>query len=287
MSLCNKPLASCFTCIIFQLKPVRSLDSLRPAWSGRLRHGPPPCIVPTECQVSQNETSKPESSLSVDQTPPDGTCDQIISQFPITVPRPVFQNPAPDVRKTLSTESSINFLVSNEPPLVSPHVSSLQRHYNAIHDSRCDRHPLHGLSTLINPTNPFIENMLDSFNVHDTADKENGTLEHKSIISEDSFKIDNQFARYNLIHANNSNTNNTISQVEDPFDTSQVHIPSLSSSSILIPDNPKQPRDTYPIAQLNTQLRSAQEKVNITKHYKFFSFFFIIIFSLVQWIHLE
>lgn len=29
----------------FQLKPVRSLDSLRPAWSGHLRHGPPPSTV--------------------------------------------------------------------------------------------------------------------------------------------------------------------------------------------------------------------------------------------------
>lgn len=36
------------SCIIFQLKPVRSLDSLRPAWSGRLRHGPLPKSNPYE-----------------------------------------------------------------------------------------------------------------------------------------------------------------------------------------------------------------------------------------------
>lgn len=29
----------------FQLKPVRSLDSLRPAWSGHIRHGPPPSTI--------------------------------------------------------------------------------------------------------------------------------------------------------------------------------------------------------------------------------------------------
>ncbi|KAG7207194.1 hypothetical protein KM043_008879 [Ampulex compressa] len=35
------------------LKPVRSLDSLRPAWSGHLRHGPPPStIITNPCKIS-------------------------------------------------------------------------------------------------------------------------------------------------------------------------------------------------------------------------------------------
>lgn len=51
----------------FQLKPVRSLDSLRPAWSGHLRHGPPPSTVivnPSEASSAKTSSRLPHSFLN-------------------------------------------------------------------------------------------------------------------------------------------------------------------------------------------------------------------------------
>ncbi|XP_076670466.1 uncharacterized protein LOC143369894 isoform X2 [Andrena cerasifolii] len=47
------------------LKPVRSLDSLRPAWSGHLRHGPPPSTVtdPIETTSAKSLSNVPSSTL--------------------------------------------------------------------------------------------------------------------------------------------------------------------------------------------------------------------------------
>ena len=49
----------------FQLKPVRSLDSLRPAWSGHLRHGPPPSTVtnPIETTSAKSLSNDPSSTI--------------------------------------------------------------------------------------------------------------------------------------------------------------------------------------------------------------------------------
>lgn len=47
----------------FQLKPVRSLDSLRPAWSGHLRHGPPPSTVITNPREASSAKSVFSSSF--------------------------------------------------------------------------------------------------------------------------------------------------------------------------------------------------------------------------------
>ncbi|XP_057328451.1 DENN domain-containing protein 1B-like isoform X1 [Microplitis mediator] len=46
------------------LKPVRSLDSLRPAWSGRLRHGSPPSVPSNDTLPNQNYQSAPLSFKS-------------------------------------------------------------------------------------------------------------------------------------------------------------------------------------------------------------------------------
>lgn len=48
----------------FQLKPVRSLDSLRPAWSGHIRHGPPPSTIITNPTVTSSIKTTPCSSYS-------------------------------------------------------------------------------------------------------------------------------------------------------------------------------------------------------------------------------
>ncbi|XP_006566784.1 DENN domain-containing protein 1A isoform X2 [Apis mellifera] len=47
------------------LKPVRSLDSLRPAWSGHIRHGPPPSTIITNPTVSSIKTTSCSSYSTV------------------------------------------------------------------------------------------------------------------------------------------------------------------------------------------------------------------------------
>lgn len=247
-------------CIIFQLKPVRSLDSLRPAWSGRLRHGPPPCTVTaSECEVSQT----PKFASPTVDAYHNGTRDRKFSKSARSTTLPS-KSPLTKL-KTLSSPSSTTF----EDELVSSNLSS--RNSAEVENSHADRH-FYGGPGFINPTNPFIHNMLDSFKAQESFDKDNNTLEFKSIISENPVVIDNPFAGYKSTpdftissQTNNSgNLKNLILQVEDPFDTSQIQIPSDPSRPILVPANPKRPRDTCPFAQLNPEVRSAQDKVNMT-----------------------
>ncbi|XP_011864282.1 PREDICTED: DENN domain-containing protein 1A isoform X1 [Vollenhovia emeryi] len=57
------------------LKPVRSLDSLRPAWSGHLRHGPPPSTVITDSR-KVSSTKQILFSSSSHPLPPNNSINQ-------------------------------------------------------------------------------------------------------------------------------------------------------------------------------------------------------------------
>ncbi|KAK0089989.1 hypothetical protein PV325_004122 [Microctonus aethiopoides] len=126
------------------LKPVRSLDSLRPAWSGRLRHGSPSFIPTSDKIIGQNTKSfirlpKKNVDLNLDDA------------------------------KELSSSSSSSLL------FLSPNIK--QKEFLSIEKSTLPHSveeyekPHNNMNTnykFINPTNPFIniESILEQYNEH-------------------------------------------------------------------------------------------------------------------------
>lgn len=85
--------------ITFQLKPVRSLDSLRPAWSGRLRHGPPPSTVVTN-----------SSAAFPNQSHPTTPCPKKVMCHQFNIPRTIADhNVIPNARQLPSPNSFTPF----------------------------------------------------------------------------------------------------------------------------------------------------------------------------------
>lgn len=177
----------------FQLKPVRSLDSLRPAWSGRLRHGSPSSIPPTD--AIQKSPKNPHYLI-----PP---CSQ-------TIPSKLAKKCERVVKPKKIDEPRIKSSVANE---------------------------------YINPvtiTNPFA----------------NGTVSPVNPFRNDLFQVDDEAKVTN-----------------DPFDTSQVHLPTLLPKTSIDAPNASTSGNTLP--SLKPDLCSTKVKVI---HVHFFSLFFYTVF---------
>ena len=121
------PISERMSCVTFQLKPVRSLDSLRSAWSGRLRHGPLPY------SFSQNSTDIPPKPKSLPDPPRELLSNQVFD------------------------------LYSNKFPQNSESNSNLQSKKDYLNSQLVDTTPLINISPVkpknrneyINPSNPF------------------------------------------------------------------------------------------------------------------------------------
>lgn len=173
------------SCVTFQLKPVRSLDSLRPAWSGRLRHGPLPY------SLSQNSTDIPPKPKSMPDPP----------------------------RELLSNQ--VSDLYSNKFPQNSESNSSLQRKKDFLNSQLVDTSPLINISPdapknaethheYINPSNPFANKQVlkSKINGEVFGSEKEGKVSDK-LLCKDPFEADS------LVK----------SSLQDPFDTSRVLIP--------------------------------------------------------------
>lgn len=247
-------------CITFQLKPVRSLDSLRPAWSGRLRHGPPP---------NPSSTQNP-SPYEHYQLPKHSTPIAVTSKDPY---------PSPPAPRTASVDAA----QLNDQKSTSS--NSLEMKSSNSSKLRKDKAPLIGLSSVrpnsapsetkssdvshefVNPTNPFVSHGNFEFESVDgslkvkTDSVVDGSKEVEPSVNklrtEDPFELYSNPSTLNEIYSNQS--------LSDPFDTSQVLNPFGFPNPLFRTDNHKLPIDS-PSSLKNIDSCSAHAKVNVTSH---------------------
>lgn len=249
------------SCINFQLKPVRSLDSLRPAWSGHLRHGPPPSIVITNpCEVSSTKpTSSSSRPLLLDNstikrsnvTPDTGASAKT---FPFDPSTTKSNKTLKEVHKTslLPVVSSTQYNQTVDP---NRFLHEIQVHNNLIETVVNSQSCLHVKESAKSEEN--ISSRDERFNSKDILTNADATT---SIW--DSEPFDKTFKTSNFLHEVNEN---------DPFDTSRVFTPTYLQTPLFkstIPSIPVQFHHPLP-HPFNTTSCSAHAKVNIIVHYIF------------------
>ncbi|XP_014480888.1 PREDICTED: DENN domain-containing protein 1C isoform X2 [Dinoponera quadriceps] len=233
------------------LKPVRSLDSLRPAWSGHLRHGPPPSIVITNpCEASSTKpilsSFRPfpaDDSLKRSNTTPDNT-SAAAKPFPFN---------------SLTAKSSKTVKEADKTSLLP--VSSTS--YDQTADPGRFLHEIHVHDNLM-------ETVANSLSC--TRDKDNAKSGEKVSSRDDKFNsqdiftntdpttsiwdsepFDKTFKTSNFLHEVNEN---------DPFDTSKVFMPTYLQTPLFkstIPSIPVQFHHPLP-HPFNTTSCSAHAK---------------------------
>ncbi|XP_011349321.2 DENN domain-containing protein 1B isoform X2 [Ooceraea biroi] len=225
------------------LKPVRSLDSLRPAWSGHLRHGPPPSTVITN--PSEVPSKKPisfSSSSSSRSLLPDNSVDgskgfalnSLAAKSNKTV-REIDKTsllPTPPASHNRSTESN-RFLHEVHNDLIKPLVNVL---------SSCD---------------PGKEN---------TKSEKGFSLNNKEFNSTDIFVNTDSIPSVwdSEPFDRPSKTSNFLHEVneDDPFDTSKVFTPTFLHTAPLFKSTvPSMPAQFHPLPHpFNTTSCSAHAK---------------------------
>ncbi|XP_034193078.2 DENN domain-containing protein 1A isoform X2 [Osmia lignaria lignaria] len=187
------------------LKPVRSLDSLRPAWNGHMRHGPPPNPVVTNPIVtssSQTISSNPHSTLIslVDQSNVTlNTNDNINTQTSVNKTYP-FDSLALKVNKAGEEIDK-----SSEESVHNAHSS------NFLHEFTEHNTSLYSQNTDINHCKNGFENCSENTEIYPDDVFTNYNLD----VTKHSFDkcLKNFNSRFHL-------------KENDPFDTSKVFIPS-------------------------------------------------------------
>lgn len=230
----------------FQLKPVRSLDSLRPAWSGHLRHGPPPSnIITNPRKIS---SVKPILLSSFHPLPVNNLFNQSkVSTFnSITANRIV-----KEVDKTsllLTSPTSYNQVVE---PLPNRFLRELHIHNDlmrsVINSSSCD----HENENVKSEEKFSFNKKFNSKDIFAHTDSTSSTWE----------PFDRPFKTSNFLNEVNE---------DDPFDTSKVFMPTyLQTAPFFKSTIPMVPIQFYhPLLHpFNTTSCSAHAKVNIIVHY--------------------
>lgn len=244
----------------FQLKPVRSLDSLRPAWSGHLRHGPPPSTVitnPREVPLKKSISS----SSSATSSPPPASSHSVLSDNSVDRSKAFALN-------SLPAKSNRTLKEADETSLLPVPPAS----YNRSTESNRFLHELHVHSDLIKP-------LVDVSSCD--PGKENKCEGALFPLNNREFNSTNVFANANSIPSTwdgepfdrPSKTSNFLHEVneDDPFDTSRVFTPSYLHNAPLFESTvPSIPAQFHPLSHpFNTTSCSAHAKVNIIVHYVF------------------
>lgn len=229
----------------FQLKPVRSLDSLRPAWSGQIRHGPLPSAVITNPSITTSikvTSSTPHSTLinSIDQpnvllnandTPANAESSVNIGTYPLS-----------------SVDSKAN-KIRMEVDKTSPLVVSQRCIDNAQPNNFL--HQVH--------TSEFTKTSMS------LRTQELDAKQHKNKFERSTkgtkFYVDDIFPSYD---------SDTHLKENDPFDTSKVFMPTYLQPSILQGTNPSLSINYHvPLHAYNSTPCSAYSKVNVIIRYLF------------------
>lgn len=244
----------------FQLKPVRSLDSLRPAWSGHIRHGPPPSTIITNPTVTSSIKTTSCSSYS---TVVITSVDQSNSLLNIN-----------DISNSQINENnkmfSFNTLVSkpNKSKEESEESSLLSVSQKCIDNIQSNNFS----SEILKNEFTKYDASLYSRKINMNQCKNNFERSTKN----STFYTDNIFPNYNSDFYLKEN---------DPFDTSKVFMPSylqpvFQTTNASLSVNCHVPSHAY-----NNTSCSTYSKVNIIIHYLFYvSIFFTIITIILPYI---
>lgn len=230
----------------FQLKPVRSLDSLRPAWSGQLRHGPPPSTA--IANPYEVPSAKPVLTSS--------------SSF-----HPLFLDKSIDQSRTLilnslTAKSNRSVKEVDKSSLLPISLASCNR---SIETNRF-LHELHARNNVMKST--FKENVQseETFSSNDKAFNFKDIFANTDSILNawDSEPVDRSYKTSNFLHEVNE---------DDPFDTSKVFTPTYLQTAPLYKSTvPSMPVQFHPLSHpYNTTSCSAHAKVNIIAHNLFYN----------------
>lgn len=239
----------------FQLKPVRSLDNLRPAWSGHLRHSPSPSTVITN--PHEISSKKPILSSSPYPLPSDTSFNQS-KMFTSNLPTSKTNRTVKEVDETsLLPMSSASYNQNTEP---NRFLHELNLHNNLIK-------PVVNLSLCLHEKeNPKEEN----FSSNNKNFNCKGILTNANSITNGQFNnmwtsesFDRPFKTSNFLHEVNE---------DDPFDTSKVLMPIYLQTAPLFKSKiPSMPAPFHPLSHpFNTTSCSAHVKVNITSSIIFY-----------------
>lgn len=231
----------------FQLKPVRSLDSLRPAWSGHIRHGPPPSTI-----VTNQTVTPPVKTTSC--TPHSTTLINSANQSSIT----------------LNTNDTSSSRIS-ENNRTFPFNASDSKQANKT-EEETDRSSLLTVSQRSNDntqSNNFLHEIhtveftrYDTSSYSRTADVKQCTSDvENSAGSTATFYCDDTFP---------SHDSDLYLKENDPFDTSKVFMPPYLQPPIFQATNASLSVNCHvPSHVYNSTSCPAYSKVNIVIHYLF------------------
>lgn len=230
----------------FQLKPVRSLDSLRPAWSGHLRHGPLPSTVITNPH-KVSSTKQILFSSSSYPLPPSNSTHQS---------RPFTSNLVTKSNSTVKIETPSSPVSSMSHKSAQPN-----RFLHKFHIHNDFMKPVVNLSSCIHEKENAKSEERSSLNDRNFNPKDICTPADPISNIWDGESFDRSFKTSNFLHEVNE---------DDPFDTSRVFTPTyLQQAAPLFKSMvPSTPAQFHPLSHLfDTTACSAQAKVNIIVHY--------------------
>lgn len=244
----------------FQLKPVRSLDSLRSAWSGHLRHGPPPNVIVTNPYEIPSVKSILSSSHPFSLNDSNNQSNIMLN--------------ISDTNTISGTGTAFNFnsLVTESNRIVQEIDKTSFMPVSSISSCTQIIQPNQFLHELHNDLTKSVTNSLSHISKNDTtSEKQISPKDTKLNIKDVSINIDsasitwnNQtfddpFKSSNFLHQINEN---------DPFDTSKVFTPSYLQTTLLKSTIPSSPIQFQPLSHpSNSTSCSAHAKVNIIVHY--------------------
>ncbi|XP_043503007.1 DENN domain-containing protein 1A isoform X3 [Polistes fuscatus] len=235
------------------LKPVRSLDSLRSAWSGHSRHGPlPRTIVRNTHEISPPKiTSSCIQSTSTMNDTID-QCNSSMEALQINMNKPFNNDTLFDKSNKITSETDSEACHMHS----SSSVHGLSAQSNFLRD-------LHTCNEWITPAinvPHYLQNDIKQQKSQSKVHSQNLTkIDYKSIFT----NIDSVLKKQNdNISDNCILTTNSFQETEDdPFDTSKVFIPSYLQKPLFHSTNPSLSTNSdIPIHPVSTTSCSAQAK---------------------------
>lgn len=229
----------------FQLKPVRSLDSLRPAWSGHIRHGPPPSTIVT------NQTVTP-STKTTSCTPHSTTLISPVDQSNILLNTNDMSN-----SQINANNSTFPFDAMGSKPNKTREETDKSLLLPAL--QRCnDNVQTSNISYKIHTTE-FMKYNTSLYSRK--ADMEQCKNDFENSTKNSTFYTDNIFPNHD---------SDLYPKENDPFDTSKVFMPSYLHPPIFQATNASLSVNCHvPSHAYNSTSCSAYSKVNIIIHYLF------------------
>lgn len=240
---------------------MRSLDSLRPAWSGHLRHGPPPSAVITN--TVENSPTKPLSSIPHSTLIGSFNQSNVLSNANDTTvthseasasKRFLFDSVSSQLNKTEGKADKALLLSVLQKGTGTDDIQSS----NFLHEIR----PNELIAS--NRNVPLYSREMDSErlqNEFESCSKDTKAYTDIFTNNDPNTTNDSFSTCFKYVDSNSSSKEN------DPFDTSKVFTPSYLQPSIVRSTNASSLNSHVPSHTFNRTSYSAHSKVNFIVHY--------------------